>query len=742
MGFVLALLGSSIARVAPEVLGALAQLGGLNDAIDLASLRHDPTRRSRAFRCIAVALQRGADRHESRSLLERACDVAESIEDTQDKARALCELVKPLLDVALEDRARGVADEASRMVGTEPRRDGKPDALVRVAEALILVADHARGQDLASKALTMLDATGIGQAVRLLPRIAVVLHSAGKHVEATKVLQRYHREFRRLSDWERPVALVELARTQYERGGSERALNAVNRAAPLIRLMKPEWQGEKDAAACALACLLGDMAEFDGALEAARSIRDGEIRSAALGSVAMALAAAGKSSSAASLVRMGLEAAEQVAGDVTSRIQMGASFARALWSFGGMRHRAVELARTAFAQAERIRVDSYEDEKAVVSAAEVSAITRAVEFGRVSALLNSLENHERRARAYIRIGRILSKGGHTDAAEYAANAARLAEEMLPEVKAELLGGAACGLAAIGHRDLALKVAERAWAVATSIEGPFMGPLALAFLQKMKALALAAEAMATSREFDRALEVTEELGRSHDPERHNFEWVTWKKVRTLMILVRELVSAGRDDQARAVAMGLLEDANRVAGAGGYHAFSHDVSALVAAARALNEAGMVAEAAKTSSRAVEIGRLRLLEWRGVPILAGNSEWTAAIENLLSNLVVAIRISRMDLDIEGWALEVAAMQPDPTHRAVLLATMARILAEEGENERGLRLLRVAIEAARLSDDQTVRSVLAAGATTLAAVEEGAALRRIQERLGDIEAWAGADS
>lgn len=115
--------------------------------------------------------------------------------------------------------------------------------------------------------------------------------------------------------------------------------------------------------------------------------------------------------------------------------------------------------------------------------------------------------------------------------------------------------------------------------------------------------------------------------------------------------------------------------------------------------------------------------------------------SIEHALRNaLAASSALNDEKIDVMEIAISITQRLGEPKLRALILSDTARILTKEGRAEQGLQLLLMALESAQLVGRDTVLEVLAAGAETLASVDDGELLVRVCRELEAIDGWFGA--
>jgi hypothetical protein len=113
------------------------------------------------------------------------------------------------------------------------------------------------------------------------------------------------------------------------------------------------------------------------------------------------------------------------------------------------------------------------------------------------------------------------------------------------------------------------------------------------------------------------------------------------------------------------------------------------------------------------------------------------TNRLTQLLADIHAVARIKGEDVDVAAWALAAIEHEPDPLHRARVLARVARDLTNAGEATAAVRVLRAALDASRLAGREGVLEALELGASTLAAVDQGNTLMRVSEAVEDVDKW-----
>jgi hypothetical protein len=115
----------------------------------------------------------------------------------------------------------------------------------------------------------------------------------------------------------------------------------------------------------------------------------------------------------------------------------------------------------------------------------------------------------------------------------------------------------------------------------------------------------------------------------------------------------------------------------------------------------------------------------------------QWS--IQRSVANALNAATAAHEAIDIVRIATSVTE-RLQPAQRALVLSYVARLLTDNGQNEKALDLLLLALESARLAGRDTVLEVLANGAGTLAAVDDGELLLRIAQQFDTIDGWFSA--
>lgn len=103
----------------------------------------------------------------------------------------------------------------------------------------------------------------------------------------------------------------------------------------------------------------------------------------------------------------------------------------------------------------------------------------------------------------------------------------------------------------------------------------------------------------------------------------------------------------------------------------------------------------------------------------------------------LVAATALHEQAVDIVKVATSITQRLPEPRQRALILSFVARLLTDNGQAEKALDLLLLALDSARLAGRDMVLEVLATGSDTLAAVDHGELLVRICHELDAIDSW-----
>ena len=115
--------------------------------------------------------------------------------------------------------------------------------------------------------------------------------------------------------------------------------------------------------------------------------------------------------------------------------------------------------------------------------------------------------------------------------------------------------------------------------------------------------------------------------------------------------------------------------------------------------------------------------------------------SVERAVANgLVAATALHEEPDEIIGMVTSVTQRLPEPRGKALILSYVAQLLTDSGRADVALHLLLLALECARLAGPDTVLEVLANGAETLAAVDDGRLLIRISHQVETIDSWFGA--
>jgi hypothetical protein len=114
---------------------------------------------------------------------------------------------------------------------------------------------------------------------------------------------------------------------------------------------------------------------------------------------------------------------------------------------------------------------------------------------------------------------------------------------------------------------------------------------------------------------------------------------------------------------------------------------------------------------------------------------------VKHALRNaLAAASALNEENGEIIKLAISGTEEYSEPRQRALILSDIARLVTADGSPEKGLEVLLLALEHARLAGRDTVLEVLAAGAETLSSIDDGEFLIRIAHELEAIDDWFGA--
>lgn len=109
------------------------------------------------------------------------------------------------------------------------------------------------------------------------------------------------------------------------------------------------------------------------------------------------------------------------------------------------------------------------------------------------------------------------------------------------------------------------------------------------------------------------------------------------------------------------------------------------------------------------------------------------------LRNALAAASALNEDKTDIIKLAISCTERLTEPRQKALILSDTASLITADGSPEKGLEVLLLALEHARLAGRNTVLEVLAGGAETLSSIDDGEFLIRIAHELEAIDDWFG---
>ena len=587
-------------------------------------------------------------------------EVAERIEDSQVRARALAKVAQALAGA-------GHAEEA--LVTAERIKDSQ----VR-ARALAKVAQALAGAGHAEEALVTAERIEDSQ-VRAwtLAEMAQALVLVGNAEEALATAERIEQP------WQRARTLAEMAQALVRVGYAEEALVTAERI---------KDSRERARALAEMAEALVRVGYAEEALATAERIKDSRERARALARVAKALARAGETDRARQVAENAASTAERIE-QPWQRARTLAEVAQAL-ARAGETDRARQVAENAASTAERIE-QPWQRARTLAEMAEALAGVGYAEEALATA--ERIEDSQVRAWTLAEMAQALARAGETDRArQVAENAASTAERIeQPWQRARTLAEVAQALAGVGYAEEALAAAER-------IEDSQV---------RARALARVAKALARAGETDRARQVAENAASTAERIEDSQE-----RAWTLAEVAQALTWAGETDRARQVAENAASTAERIEDS------QERARALARVAKALTGAGHAEEALATAERIKDSReRARALAKVAQALTgAGHAEEAlATAERIKDSQVRARALAKVAQALTGAghaeeALATAERIKEPWQRAWTLAEVAEALVRVGYAEEALAT------AERIEDSQVRAQTLGKVAQALA--------------------------
>jgi tetratricopeptide (TPR) repeat protein len=418
--FIYATLSSTATYTPPEALGVLAQAGDVQRAENYAALIDDPIHRCRAYRAIVSALLRQGRTHEAAAAVEQALVAAQAIQRDIDKASALADVARTLIQAGQTDRAVTVAqlinkDEAKKAkvlagVARTLARAGQTDQAVTVAQCIN--EDKAKAEALGD--------------------VAEALAEVGQTDQAVTVAQCIN------EDKAKAVALADVAKTLTQAGQTNRAVTLVKQAAAVAQAIENDY--DKASALTAVAGALAEIGRTDEAVAIfkqvvnnAQAITDGGTKAGTLAAVAKTLIKAGQIDRAVSLTQA-----------LENRAWLLRDVAEALAEAGQEDH-ALTVVRTV-------------QDRCLALHQVAQGLARAGQTDRAVAVAQTLEDVNAKARALAGVAEILAETGKVDQAVVLAEQAITAAQTI-ESNAWVLAGTTEALAKADQIDEALAVAR-------------------------------------------------------------------------------------------------------------------------------------------------------------------------------------------------------------------------------------------------------------------------------------------
>jgi tetratricopeptide (TPR) repeat protein len=732
------------ARALGRVTQPLARLGdeeGLRLVLDAAGQLGDKWRRTRVLGWVAGALAEAGDKESALPVARQALAAAKAIRAKKDRAKALQWVARLLVQVGdKESLEQALAAEA---VGDNADR---AEALRVLAQALAQAGDKAAAIQAARQALSTAEAIDDQDArADLLGEVAQTLAQVGDRTGLRQALAAVEAIEGNLSiAWTLSNVAHTLAQVE-DRAGLGQVLvvaEAIGDEADKVEALSGVAQalvrvGDREAAARAAR----------QAVATAKAFRDEPYKAEAFGRVAQALAQAGDGEAAAQAARQALAAAEAIgdnedraealsalaqvlaqAGDKEAELRAAQQALVAAEAIGGGVFGALQLSKAALALAQagdkaaatRAARQALAAEKDDDMGLELDWVARALaQVGDVDGLGQALDIVEAigdelwKTAALSGVARALAQVGDVDGLGHAVELAGVIGDM--RFRAQALTGVAQALAQTGDKEAAVQSARQALAAAEKISDAESKTQALT--EVAQALAQADDKAAAVQAAQQALVAADAIG---DEE---------SKAQALNGVAQALFQAGDGGAAAHAARLVLEVVEE--------GIAQEMMRRTEIKDEGDKAEILGEALETLAQTGDKEGLQhaLAVAEAIGGTADRADALAEVARALAqvgDMAAAIEIA--------WrALATAEALGDKQYKARALSRVAQALAQIDQPDRALPAFGEAFKSGGSTGRESVFSVLEQAASTLAGIDGGQTLRRVNEELMAVEAWWG---
>lgn len=689
--------------------GALAEAGDKESALPAARQALAAAKAIRAKKDRAKALQwvaRLLAQVGDKESLEQALAAAEAIGDDADHAEALCVVAQALAQAGDEAAAIQAARQALSTAEAIGDQDDKADLLGEVAQTLAQVGDRT-GLRQALAAAGAIEgnlsiAWTLGEVTHTLAQagdraglgqVLVFAEAIGDKADKVEVLSSVAQALVRAGDKEAAVQTARQAVATAEAFRDEpykaEALGGVAQALAQA--------GDREAAAQAAR----------QALVAAEAVGDNENRAEALSALAQALAHVGEDEAALRAAQQALAAAEAIEGGVFGALQL--SKAALALAQAGDKAAATRAARQALATEKDDDMGLELDwvARALAQVGDVDGLGQALN------IVEAIGDEQWKPAALSGVARALAQVGDDQGLGQAVQLAEAIGDRWYRVKA--LTGVAQALAQVGDQAAAAHAAQQALAAAEEIADE--GNKAQALTEVAQALTQAGDKAAAVQAAQQALVAADAIG---DEE---------SKAQALSGVAQALFQAGDGGAAAHAARRVLEVVEE--------GIVQEMMRRTEIEDEGDKAEILGEALETLAQAGDKEGLQQALAVAEAIGGGADKADALAE--VARALAQVGDMAAAIEVARRALATAEALRNEQHKARALSRVAMALAHIDRPDQALPAFVKAFKSGGSTGREAVFSVLEQAAPTLAGIDGGQTLRRVNEELMAVEAWWG---
>jgi tetratricopeptide (TPR) repeat protein len=593
-----AILVSLATKVAPETLGALAQLGQFERAIGYADLIQDAKKRSHAYLLIAEALIKQGDRNSVQFILKKTLESAHFVEEEDEKSTILSELVQALVKTGEQQWAIDVAEQAAVLAEENTFENIKADVFLESARAVALTQRYDRVQGLAMNALTVIEniaKDNIDRKAATLFKIGNILELVGNPNEARNITDRawgyitqINEDIKRgdhiylwyllnlvrsmielknfdwasaislkwMDGWDKATALSELSQALIDKDRSQ-AIDTANQALKVIEDIYKNgyWDSSFDKdkrkkAITSITTTLAKLQNFEKAVEIAESAKDIESKGTALGNIAHSLISINKFQTATEIVDRALVITGHRLENISPEINMLCSISQEL-AKAGMKERALKLAQKAAFKVKSLSDKDINKKEALNMV--IQAFSAVKDFQGCLIVAESIKDNSEKVKFLSVVACLFADAGKKErAVSLGQKIIKLAKELQqPSEQAAIFGKLAKMFSDLGIKKEASELGIEVINISKGLKKPIFGTSEQNSI--IDALSTSSQAFARIGQYTKAMEVAESITEQVD----SSSWILQKKAETLKILVEELVKAEKVDFAVEVTNKIVE-----------------------------------------------------------------------------------------------------------------------------------------------------------------------------------------